>query len=294
MLKIKKILAPVDFSERSEHGVEHALAVADRFDAALVLAHVIPPSPYEYAAFEEGFYAAANWPTLDNIREGLDRQMSALVAKVPSGREVETILRRGDPAHEVGKIVKESQIDLVVMPTHGYGPFRRFVLGSVTSKALHDLSCPVLTGTHVPHLEPIDAEPYKRIACAIDLGPSSEGVLGWAHELSKACADDLIVIHAAPRVEVGGAYGDWFPPETIGQITQHGKEHVDALLARLDIKAEVHVASAEPVSYACKTAQGTNADLLVIGRSSHEGLLGRLQQHALGMIREAPCPVISV
>ena len=294
MLKIKKILAPVDFSERSEHAVEHANAVADRFDAALVLAHIIPPSPYEYAAFDEGFYAAANWPTLDQVREGFERQMSALVAKVPAGRTVETILRRGDPAHEVVKIVKESQIDLVVMPTHGYGPFRRFVLGSVTSKALHDLACPVLTGTHVPHLEPINTEPYKRIACAIDLGPSSEKVLIWAHELSKACADDLIVIHAAPRVEVGGTYGDWFPPETTDQITKHGKEQVDALLAKLDIKAEVHVASAEPVYYTSKTADEAYADLLVIGRSSHEGLLGRLQQHALDMIREAPCPVISV
>jgi nucleotide-binding universal stress UspA family protein len=180
------------------------------------------------------------------------------------------------------------------MATHGYGPFRRFVLGSVTSKVLHGLSCPVLTGTHVPHLDPINTEPYKRIACAIDLGPSSEKVLGWAHELSEACADDLIVIHAAPQVEVGGTYGDWFPPETVEQITKHGKEQVDALLARLGVKAEVHVSSAAPVSYACDVADKSYADLLVIGRSSHEGLLGLLQQHALGMIREAPCPVISV
>ena len=37
----------------------------------------------------------------------------------------------------------------MIMPTHGYGVFRRFLLGSVTSKVLHDLGCPVLTGAHL-------------------------------------------------------------------------------------------------------------------------------------------------
>jgi len=34
--------------------------------------------------------------------------------------------------------------DLIVMPTHGYDPIRRFLLGSVASKALHGASIPVL------------------------------------------------------------------------------------------------------------------------------------------------------
>ena len=38
------------------------------------------------------------------------------------------------------------------MPTHGYGPFRRFILGSNTAKVLHDADCPVWTGVHVEEI----------------------------------------------------------------------------------------------------------------------------------------------
>ncbi len=42
------------------------------------------------------------------------------------------------------------------MPTHGYGPFRRFILGSVTAKVLHDADCPVWTGVHLEEAPPIE------------------------------------------------------------------------------------------------------------------------------------------
>jgi hypothetical protein len=38
----------------------------------------------------------------------------------------------------------------------------------------------------------------------------------------------------------------------------------------------------------------TYADLVVIGRSPFKSVVGRLHAHAYSLIREAPCPVISV
>jgi nucleotide-binding universal stress UspA family protein len=40
---------------------------------------------------------------------------------------------------------------LIILPTHGYGPFRRFLLGSATAKVLRDADCPVLIGAHMEH-----------------------------------------------------------------------------------------------------------------------------------------------
>ncbi len=40
----------------------------------------------------------------------------------------------GDPAAESSAYAHKHAVDLVVMPTHGYGPFRRFILGSNTAK----------------------------------------------------------------------------------------------------------------------------------------------------------------
>ncbi|MGA8595805.1 MAG: universal stress protein [Bryobacteraceae bacterium] len=45
---------------------------------------------------------------------------------------------RGDPAAAIVKCAQAEQVDLIMMPTHGYGPYRKFLLGSVTAKVLHD------------------------------------------------------------------------------------------------------------------------------------------------------------
>lgn len=294
MPQIKTILAPVDFSERAVHALEHADALCKLFGSRIIVAHFLPPSPYEYAAFDEGFFAAAAWPDLGEVREKLSARLDELIAKAGVTAPVEKIVQRGDPVTQIEDLIEQHKVDLVMLPTHGYGPFRRFVLGSVTNKVLHDVSTPVFTGAHVPEIAPIDVEPYKRIACAIDLHSHSEEVLRWAHELAQATANDLIVIHAAPRLEVGGAYGDWFPPETREQIIAGARQGVDEMLAKLEIKAEVHVDSAEPVGYIRDVADRSYADILVIGRAPKAGVLSGLREHAYAIVREAPCPVISV
>ena len=294
MLTIRKILVPVDFSDRSVAAAEHAVRLAKKFDANLCFAHFVPPSPYEYAAFDEGFYAAAAWPNLEQVREPLERKMDALIEKVGPSDAVERVIRRGEPAREIETLIAEKNIDLAVMPTHGYGPFRRFVLGSVVSKVLHDVKIPVFTGTHVPELTPIDPDPYKRVACAIDLHEHSEEVLRWAWDFAKVCHEDLIVIHAAPRVEVGGTYGNWFPPEARESIEKGAREAVAELMAKVGCHGEVHVASAEPAAFIRSAADESYADILVIGRDNQGGPLKGLREHAMSIIREAPCPVISV
>ncbi|MBI1356912.1 MAG: hypothetical protein GC160_21440 [Acidobacteria bacterium] len=294
MPQIKTILAPVDFSDRSRHGLEHAAAFARLFDSRVIVAHFLPPSPYEYAAFDEGFFAAAAWPDIGDVRDKLEERLDALIAQANLTTPTDKIIRRGDPVTEIEEIIQQQGVDMVMLPTHGYGPFRRFVLGSVTNKVLHDVSIPVFTGAHVPEIATVDKEPYKRIACAIDLLEHSEDVLRWAHALSQTCADDLVVIHAAPQVEVGGAYGDWFPPESREQIVKTARQGVEEMLSKLGIAAEVHVDSAEPVSYIRATADRAYADLLVIGRGPTHGLLAGIREHAYAIIREAPCPVVSV
>ena len=41
-------------------------------------------------------------------------------------------------------------------------------------------------------------------------------------------------------------------------------------------------------------AESVNADLAVIGRHHGSGVLGRLRAHAYAIVRESPCPVLSV
>jgi nucleotide-binding universal stress UspA family protein len=178
MLELKKILVPIDFSDRSEAAAEHAVAMANKFDSELIFLHAVPPGPYEHGFFEGGFTSSAVWPAREEIEAQLGEQLAALAAKNGRGRRIETLVTWGDPAAKIEELADHEQVDLIMMPSHGYGPFRRFALGSVTAKVLHDLKCPVFTGAHVEELPESAAEkPYELIACAIDLGPHSEAVL---------------------------------------------------------------------------------------------------------------------
>jgi K+-sensing histidine kinase KdpD len=58
----------------------------------------------------------------------------------------------GSPADAISRYATEQRAHLIVMGTHGYGPVRRLLLGSVASRA----SCPVLT---VPPRERLSCEP---------------------------------------------------------------------------------------------------------------------------------------
>jgi nucleotide-binding universal stress UspA family protein len=71
------------------------------------------------------------------------RDLDLFLTEELRGSRVKRILIEGDPARTIVEYAHSENSGLIVMPTHGYGPFRRLLLGSVTSKVLHDADCPV-------------------------------------------------------------------------------------------------------------------------------------------------------
>jgi len=291
MLELKTIVAPVDLSQRSIVGVEHAVALARKFGSRLVFGHVVPMLPDEHPVNIRALYPEAHWHGFEDLNAKLYDQMKALIDPHADGVKAEKLVLAGDPASEIKKLTEEREAGLVVMPTHGYGPFRRFLLGSVTNKVLNDVSCPVMTGAHLPEITPINPEPYKRVACAVGLDQHSETALGWAWEFAQAYEADLIVIHAGPRFEDAMAYGEWFPASAMEQVVQDNRRRVDELIAKVGCAAEVHVENGDPVGVVREIADKAHADVLVVGRSPASE---HFRTNAFGLIRMAPCPVISV
>ena len=265
--------------------------MAERFKASLLYAHVIPPTLPNYAGFEGGYYAAPAGPLIEEGLRWARRQVEELAEKTAGKVLFETVVREGDPGREIARLATDSQVDLIVMPTHGYGPFRRFVLGSVTAKVLHDCECPVLTGTHVEEVPAGVPGLFHRIAVAVDLGSHSEKVLRWAACFGEAYNSELVLIHAAPSLEVSGQY---MGAEWRSTLVQMATDEADKLLRRAECQAELSVDAGDVTKYVPTAVKAAGAGLLVIGRSVHHGLLGRLRTNAYALIRESPVPVISV
>jgi len=290
MPMFSRILAPIAFSTRCEGAVQYAEALACHFQSELVLLHVV--APVQSYAFPDAMAVA---PEL--MDEAVAQAKTQLEQFPPEGLTRGISVKRevveGDPAHEIVQYARDGKFDLIVMPTHGYGPFRRFLLGSVTAKVLHDAHCAVWTGPHMEAAPPYPSIGFHNVLCAIDLGEHSRDILRWAGEFAQHWAANLTVLHAIPgsSVSLGGLY---FDPEWTNRVIADAKERISALLEETGIRATIEVRAGEPPAAVGAFAEDSGANLVVIGRGGTHGVLGRLRANAYGILREAPCPVAAV
>lgn len=290
MPNMKTILAPIDFSDRSAIAAQHAVALAMHYGSRVIFAHVIEAAPAEFRAQTLGhaFEEASDFHGVMQAKlEGFAGQAAV---NVP----YQAVVLEGDPAHRLEALAKEQGVDFAVMATHGYGAFRRFLVGSTTAKLIHDLSCPVLTGVHLTDRAPFRAGPYRTVVCALGLQDlaHSEQVLRWANDFAGEWKAKLHVVHVPPAINWGAA--EWFPQDTQELIRAASRERLGKIIADVGCRAELHVDGLEPISYANEVIEKTDADVLVVGRSVGHGALGGIRTNAYAMIREALCPVISV
>jgi nucleotide-binding universal stress UspA family protein len=286
MKPLSKILLPVDFSERSLGAARYAKTLADHFHAELTLLHVLTPPHYEFGALEIGGSMLTELYT--NRAAQVEKELETFLAGELAGTEAARVVLEGDPARQIVEYAHDNNAGLIVMPTHGYGPFRQFILGSITAKVLHDADCPVWTGVHLEEAPQTEARPFQHILCAIDLGPQSCKTLEWATSMQKEFGARLTVLHV---MSVSPAAGEG---DRAREMELSIREDLARVQQRFGTQAELVVEAGDPPKVVCEIADRTKADLLVIGRGSAAGVFGRLRTNAYAIIRQSPCPVVSV
>src|SRR5579863_4885582 len=201
MLRFERILFPVDFSERSRAAAPFVLSMAQRHHSKVVAIHALQPPPPLYAGMNTVYPEVYDFEGLAaDLRAELEKFVETELPKV----DVTCVVETGDPAAVITEYAENEKINLIAMPTHGYGRFRRALLGSVTAKVLHDARVPVWTAAHAP--EPSHrAHPQPRhILCALGLKPESKHTLEVAVELASDTNAMVEVVHAAPEGEAEG------------------------------------------------------------------------------------------
>jgi len=282
MFTIAKILLPIDFSPRSTDAADAAAAIADHFASEITVLHVLAPR------FDLSPTSA------ESARADAEQKLQEFRSSEWQSLRVKRALLEGDPASKIVEYARSEGVDLIMMPTHGYGPFRRLLLGSITAKVLHDSSCLVWTAVHTPDAAScVHAARPHHIACAVDLGPQTASILSWASRLSGEFGAKLSVIHVVtsldPRLQTY-----YLSPEWRSEVISEAKADLVKAMETAGTTGEIHIeigSIADAIAAAARTMQ---ADLLLIGRSSFDGVTGRLPTNAYAIIRESPCPVLSV
>lgn len=289
MRQFEHILFPVDLSAQCEATAPHVAAMVRRFDSRLTMAFVMePPTPTWYT----GYRMTA--PGLEQERpeaEDCQYRLDRFLADEFKGLKVERLLLEGDAAAEIARYARHEAIDLIMMPTSGHGRFRRFLLGSVTAKVLHDVFCPVWTAVHLEEIPP-PGEALCSIVCAVDLQPDTRRILQWAALLCETTGARLTAVHALPDA-TAGVGGMWDAVLQSKYLDQCRSVLADQL-RDAGVKAEPCIWPGDVGRVVRHSAVAHSADAVVIGRGCIQGALGRLRTHAYGIIQQSPCPVISV
>jgi nucleotide-binding universal stress UspA family protein len=181
-------------------------------------------------------------------------------------------------------------MDLIMMPTHGLGFFRNYLIGSVTAKVLHDARCPVWTATHAE--EQRSRQLPKAALCAVDGKEGTLALIRWAGEFSKQMGASLKLLHVVPPIS------DWLELASERDLQEQLREEARSKLRVCQessgVDVTVRVAVGPIAATVAEEASQEGADLVIIGRGSLRSPLGRLRTHAYGIIQKSPCPVLSL
>jgi nucleotide-binding universal stress UspA family protein len=144
---ITKILVPSDGSKMSQKAVKYAAGLAKQIGSSIILLSVIDKSSY----IPQSIPSTA---TPRNIAEPLEDYLKeASQAHLEDARQLcekngvqsKTIVRSGHPVEEIIKEAKKSNVDLIVLGSHGRSALKAALLGSVTFGVIHkDIKIPVL------------------------------------------------------------------------------------------------------------------------------------------------------
>jgi nucleotide-binding universal stress UspA family protein len=141
-MKVRRILAPTDFSALSERGVAEAASLARSFGAEIVLLHVVEP-----ALMAGDLYGAAAMATvLEEVQQSSRRALARAVDRIKKrGQRCRGVIANGGAATTIVDTAARLRTDLIVLATHGHSGFSHLLLGSVAERVVRSAACPVLT-----------------------------------------------------------------------------------------------------------------------------------------------------
>lgn len=287
---VKKILFPVDFSPSCLAMALYVRRAAQLLRAKVTLIHVIDPASLTTLEGLE-LYARPAVDVLADHRAVMGKKLDLFLDSEFSLAEVPRVLATGDPATVIAATAKEQEFGLVVMPTHAGHHFRQMLLGSTTAKVLNQSTCPVLTSAHSEAVAPKTTQ-HKKWLCAIDLSPYSETVLAAAKRLAEQAQGELSIVHvvqASGPVQVPES-GKTVYSQKVGEAS----EELSELLSRAGLALPVRVSAGPVKQRLLEAAAAETADVLIMGRSGTANPLERLRDLTYAVVRDSPCPVLSV
>jgi nucleotide-binding universal stress UspA family protein len=287
-ITLKNILYLTDFSEPSEAALPFATSIAREYRCKIYALHVFIPAMYAYTPLELTADAIAAQD------ECAERDMLRVDAQL-EGLPHETSVERGVAVWPtLERALTQSDIDLIVLGTHGRTGASKFLLGSIAEEIFRCSSVPVLTigpsvrkGTH-------KGARFRRILFATDFTPESLAAAPYAISFAQENEAELLLLHVVPKSDLeerddGNTASATNAMYKLGQLVPKDAEWC---------QPRTVVDYGNPAGCILSVAKERSADLIVLGvrdAAKHLGAATHLERTtAHNVVVHAQCPVLTV
>lgn len=269
---IKKLMLAHDFSDAATSALEDAKELTSQFDAELLISHIEPSGLENHDGLNS------------RIRSDLENLIEHLIA---TGHPCRQLMRSGNEAQMLSKIVEEEQPDLLFIGAYGHGSQVRETLGSTAERLLRSVSCPVLTyGPKLTKALFHTKRPPISILVPIEL-PCAPHSLDFAVGIARLFRAKLEILHVVDMdrmLSLPHAYQD--VQYTCEQIVGHLREGTTQVAGSLVF--------GKPAEAILARSRELNSSLILIPLDTRPHLSAKNSDNvAANVIRRADVPVMT-
>ncbi len=296
----QRILVPLDGSPLAERALAPATALAQRFDAGLllvrtILVHVFPgadPGPAQLEALRKA--------------EGYLDAIATRVRK--TGVAVRTAIPYDAPAPGIVDQAEFRHVDLIVMSTHARTWPDTLLHPSITMSVLEHTNAPILAlkgggeerGETQAPLPRFMTDAIAPIIVPLDGSLLGESALALAEGLAKTFGNPLLLVRSVDRPRVASpSLGN---PVIVAKVEEWAIEETRSYLQRKQlevanrgVRVTTEISVGSPAWFIDECVQAHHAGLVVMASHGRSGmgrfLLGSVAQTVL---RESEAPVLLV
>jgi nucleotide-binding universal stress UspA family protein len=283
-IELARILYATDFSEASLAALPLVSRMARKYRSRVLVTHVWTPYPYTMVTPE----TAADLEKRDE-NEARARARALLITKELKGLPATVIVECGNPTAELNQIVREQDVDLVILSTHGRTGFKHFLLGSVAEELFRSLSCPVLTVGPNISKRSLEKTEIEHILFPTDLSDESRAVFPYLASLAAEYRASLTLLRVLP---IESAMGP--DAKSLAEPLQKEMQRIFSPSIDPRCSAEFVVDFGDVAERVLAYAEAGEADLIGLGvRKAPEISIHFRNTVAYRVLLGAHCPVLT-
>jgi nucleotide-binding universal stress UspA family protein len=251
----KRILVPTDFSETSYHALEEAGRFASKFDAELYIIHVMEKPPYELVVSEDDPKEKIVYQKY--IMDKMEKLAKSVTEKHKV--EVNTLIGEAKLVQVVDEAIRDNNIDVIVMGTHGASGIKEFLIGSNSQNITNGAACPVVTIKEASEIRGLNS-----IVIPVE---------SWNSTLEKLDYVSTLALKYNSKVYILGIMANSKKKETdkVNELVSSAEKY----LKEANIPCETKMITGHAVAKeTLKYAQEIKTDLIMV-MTEHESRLGK-------------------